>query len=139
MNLLSSDDLSDAMQARRVAERIAGKIQKTIPVGNVEMRCSASIGISVGPNDGESLEDLLKHADAAMYRAKSIERGSIQFFTTEIEEKTVARSNIERRLRTAINEGAFSLHFQPRLSLKTGILVRRSFVALEDEEPAWFH
>ena len=128
-------DLSDAMQARRVAERIAGKIQKTIPVGNVEMRCSASIGISVGPNDGESLEDLLKHADAAMYRAKSIERGSIQFFTTEIEEKTVARSNIERRLRTAINEGALSLHFQPRLSLKTGLpLSAEALLRWTDEE-----
>ena len=85
------------------------------------MRCSASIGISVGPSDGESPEDLLKHADAAMYLAKFRERGSIQFFTPEIEEKTVARTNIERRLRTAISEEALSLHFQPRLCLKTGM------------------
>ena len=114
-------DLNDPIDARKVAERISRKIQTTIPVGNVEMRCSASIGISVGPSDGESPEDLLKHADAAMYLAKFRERGTIQFFTPEIEEKTVARTNIERRLRTAISEEALSLHFQPRLCLKTGM------------------
>jgi EAL domain-containing protein (putative c-di-GMP-specific phosphodiesterase class I) len=81
---------------------------------------TASIGIALYPEDGESAEDLLRNADTAMYRAKEGGRGRYVYFEERMNVAAVARVNLERDLRRAIDRGEFSLRYQPQLDLRTG-------------------
>jgi predicted signal transduction protein with EAL and GGDEF domain len=79
----------------------------------------ASIGISVGLQDGENADHLLKNADMALYRTKSEGRGAWRFFETEMDVKAQARRSLEIDLRNAVATGAFKLYYQPLVNLKT--------------------
>ncbi len=82
-----------------------------------------SIGISFYPRDGEEAETLIRNADIAMYRAKELGRNNFQFYTDEMNQKVLARINIENYLREAIrNWQKFYLLYQPIVSLTTGAI-----------------
>ncbi|MES9927084.1 MAG: GGDEF domain-containing phosphodiesterase, partial [Candidatus Thiodiazotropha sp. 6PDIVS] len=72
------------------------------------------------PNDGNDVATLLKNADAAMYKAKNIERGGFQFYTQELSEKALYHYTIESGLRTALNKHQFEVHYQPKIDLLNG-------------------
>lgn len=84
---------------------------------------TASIGISVYPEDGDSAERLLKNAETAMYYAKSQEKNSYQFFNPGMNQYAVERLNVESDIRRAIDSKEFVLHFQPQISIKSGKVV----------------
>ena len=76
---------------------------------------SASIGIAVTPGDGQTVEELLRNAEAAMYHAKNQKHGSYAFFSPDIGIAVAARMELERELRQAVSAGDFELHYQPIL------------------------
>lgn len=84
---------------------------------------SASIGVTVGPEDGNSVELLLKNADTAMYQAKAAGRNTYQFFTKSMNEAVSRRMHIEQSLRQAIKQREFVLHYQPVVSLSNGEII----------------
>ena len=84
---------------------------------------SASIGVTVGPEDGNSVELLLKNADTAMYQAKAAGRNTYQFFTKNMNEAVSRRMHIEQALRQAIKQREFVLHYQPVVSLSNGEII----------------
>jgi EAL domain-containing protein (putative c-di-GMP-specific phosphodiesterase class I) len=91
-------------------------------VDSSELHVTASIGISVYPDDGANAETLLKNADAAMYRAKESSHHSYRFFTPEMNIRAVERQSIEQDLRRALERNELSLEYQPILNLKSGAI-----------------
>jgi diguanylate cyclase (GGDEF)-like protein/PAS domain S-box-containing protein len=85
-----------------------------------DLHITASIGISVYPDDGLDAETLIKNADTAMYQAKENGRHSYQFFKPAMYARAVERQQIEEGLRRAIEQRELALHYQPKISLRTG-------------------
>lgn len=115
--------LADSTDATRIAKKIAYAIAEPYHIGPHKVTTSASIGISVYPQDGASAQELMKNADLAMYHAKQQKRGSIQFFHEEINAKMLERVQFEQELRLAIEREEFELHYQPKVEIASGRVV----------------
>lgn len=100
-----------------LASRLLKVLSVPLQVGEHELHISTSIGIACYPDDGDSVELLLKRADTAMYRSKDDGRNSYNLFRRPLEEESHARLSMESELRTALKQGEFRLFFQPRISL----------------------
>jgi diguanylate cyclase (GGDEF)-like protein/PAS domain S-box-containing protein len=87
-----------------------------------ELHITASIGVSVYPDDGLDAETLIMNADTAMYQAKENGRQNYQFFTAAMNLRAVERQFIEESLRRALAQNEFTLHYQPKIDLKTGAI-----------------
>jgi diguanylate cyclase (GGDEF)-like protein len=110
-------DIREPDNAARVAKRLLNNIPATYQLDSHEVSVTTSIGISVFPEDGNTAEDLLKHADTAMYHAKSRGRNTYQFFTEAMNQIVLERFLIERDLKKALENGEFILYYQPKLNL----------------------
>lgn len=88
-----------------------------------ELHVTLSIGISIYPDDGKTVEVLMQNADAAMYHAKELGRNNYQFFKTEMNKRAVHRLLIEANLRRALKQQEFLLHYQPKIDLTTGAII----------------
>jgi diguanylate cyclase (GGDEF)-like protein/PAS domain S-box-containing protein len=112
----------------RVAANIAREVLDSLrapfrlPSGH-EVFVDASIGISVFPEDGSSVNDLIRNADAALYRAKDLGRNTFHFFTPGLLDAANDRLALEGRLRHALARGEFIVHYQPLLDCDTRDLV----------------
>jgi diguanylate cyclase (GGDEF)-like protein/PAS domain S-box-containing protein len=107
-----------AIAARRMVEAVG----EAHLVGEQEVHVSTSIGVSVYPDDGEDAETLVKNADTAMYQAKENGRQSFQFFKPAMNLRAVEREFIEQALRRALDRDEFTLHYQPKISFRTGLI-----------------
>ena len=109
------------------AAHAARKIQQVLSQGyrveGHDLNITPSIGISVFPDDGETVEELMKNADLAMYHAKSGGRNNYQFFTQEMNLTVQARLVLESDLRGAIEREEFLLHYQPQIDMTAGRMV----------------
>ena len=109
--------------ADRVAQGLLDSLTEPIEVGGRHLPLSASIGISLYPQDGTDVETLLKNADAAMYRAKEHGRNNFQFYTSEMNSKVNERLALENSLRRALERKEFVLHYQSKVDVNTGAIV----------------
>ena len=107
----------------QIAEKLLSSIAEPIHTGSHEMHITGSIGITVFPFDDTNLENLLRNADTAMYRAKETGKNNYQFYTAEMNAAMQERMEIENGLRRAIQEKQFSLHYQPQIRLGTGEII----------------
>ncbi len=103
-----------------VAEHVLQSMAAPFIIAGNEHFLNASIGIALYPEDGRSAEELLRNADTAMYRAKEGGRGRFVYFEERMNVAAVARVNLERDLRRAIEQNEFSLGYQPQLDLRSG-------------------
>ena len=106
-----------------MAQRVLQIVEEPVRLGSATARVSASIGISLFPDDADDFETLVKHADAAMYQAKSLGRARYSFFHSELNTRLQASLELEQRLGEAIANGELVLHYQPQVDAKTGRLV----------------
>ncbi|OJZ04338.1 MAG: hypothetical protein BGP20_08460 [Thiobacillus sp. 63-78] len=113
------EDLRDGQAAANVAEKIIQALEKVLVIGNYPLHVSASIGISLYPQDGGDAETLMKHADAAMYKAKDSGRNTFHFYEQGITERAMRRIHLESRLRSAFEQRALTVHYQPVVSLES--------------------
>lgn len=114
--LLPDTDEADAVQ---VAEKLGDSLDAAICVGGMDLRVSVSIGVATHPEHGDSFSELLKHADIAMYKAKH--RGEpVCRYRRSDSQALEQQVSFERELERALDEGELFLHFQPRISLRTG-------------------
>ena len=88
-----------------------------------EFHLTCSLGVALYPNDGTDPQTLLKHADTALYRAKEAGRNNFQFFTSELTARMTQRLDMEGKLRRALERDQFELHYQPRIDLRSGLMV----------------
>lgn len=108
--------------ASPVAEKLLSLCSQPIHVSSHEFVITTSIGICTYPSDGESLEDLLKNADMAMYKAKRSGGGIFNYYTHEMDQEAHEHIKLEASLRKALANNEFILHYQPKLNLKDGII-----------------
>jgi diguanylate cyclase (GGDEF)-like protein/PAS domain S-box-containing protein len=108
---------------RKSAEVVAGRLLEALgapfDIGGHEVYISASIGISMAPEDGNSNEVLFQNADTAMYRAKAAGRNGFCFYEPRMSAETRDKVTIEHALRRALERNEFELYYQPRINLKT--------------------
>ncbi len=105
-----------AISARRILKAVA----EGHNIDEHDLHVTTSIGVSVFPDDGDDAETLIKNADTAMYQAKENGRQSYQFFRPAMTVRAVERQSIEENLRRALERQEFSLHYQPKINLRTG-------------------
>lgn len=106
--------LSSPEVAGRVAQRLLDDMRDGLRVGNQSLHVMPSIGVAVYPDDGESIDILLKHADTAMYEAKRAGRGIFRYFEPRMNAAAQRTWEIQQALHDAEHEQYFSLHFQPK-------------------------
>jgi len=114
------DDIRDAIEAVRVAERMQAELAEPFVVNGQEVVISASIGIASSTSPHTQAEDLLRDADIAMYRAKRTGKARCEVFDTAMHASAVRRLTLETDLRKALDLGEFRVYYQPIVSLQTG-------------------
>ncbi|QKH36370.1 EAL domain-containing protein [Achromobacter pestifer] len=126
------------------AEHVLVALAQPFSVGGITLNPSVSIGISVFPENGRDMDTLLRHADMAMYQAKTAGRNRISFFSAEMNRQAQERLALEAALRDALEAKALRLHYQPQVGLKNGqlygveALARWRHPTLGDISPARF-
>ncbi|MDG4854415.1 MULTISPECIES: EAL domain-containing protein [unclassified Mesorhizobium] len=103
-----------------LAKRIIANINEPITFQGTTIMPGASAGIAVYPVDADNAQDLLVHADLALYSAKKLGGGSFSFFSEELRRELDYRKQLEQDIRTAIAEKTFEVYFQPQVSLTSG-------------------
>jgi len=104
------------------ARRILKDLNEVHSIEGHELHISASIGMSIFPDDGRDTETLIKNADTAMYQAKGQGRHSFKFFKQEMNVRAVNRQSLEEDLRHALKWRELTLHYQPKINLRTGAI-----------------
>jgi diguanylate cyclase (GGDEF)-like protein/PAS domain S-box-containing protein len=121
--VLILNDVSSAEEVETACRRLIDSIEKPVRVEDQEVFVSASIGISMAPNDSTQAAELLRYADIALYEAKSAGRNTWRFYANEMNTKIIERRQLENDLRHGIKHGELRLHFQPRYRIADGKMV----------------
>ncbi|MGT2474447.1 putative bifunctional diguanylate cyclase/phosphodiesterase [Paraburkholderia terrae] len=115
-----AENLGAPRDAERMAEAVLERMREGISTQSQMLQIMPSIGISLYPQDGHSVDELLKHADAAMYEAKRGGRSTYRFFEAHMNEAAMRTLKIQSALHEALGKGYFSLHFQPKFRGDSG-------------------
>lgn len=115
--------ISDRKSAAQIAENLRQAFAQPVRIAGHDVAISASIGITIAPEDAEEEEVLLKHADLAMYEAKARGKNTYHFFSQDLNDAAKDRLQIESQLREAIREQQFMLYYQPKVDIRTGQLI----------------
>lgn len=115
--------LNDETDAGKIADKILHALSKPFQITDHEVIISTSIGISVYPRDGNNVEEILRSADAAMYRAKELGGKQFQFYTSELNQQSLERLEVESDLNRALANNEFVLCYQPQYNLRTNQIV----------------
>ncbi len=110
-------------QVELIAQKILKKIEGPIELGDRRLALSASMGISLFPQDGENEDDLIRHADSAMYHAKEQGFSEYRFYDRKMSTQAEQRLAMQAAMREALETDQFSLLFQPQADLNGGRLV----------------
>jgi diguanylate cyclase (GGDEF)-like protein/PAS domain S-box-containing protein len=127
-------DVHSPEQVRIAGQNARAAVHAAIAVDGVEFHVESSVGISVYPDDALTREDLFRHADSALYRAKTDGRNQLSFYSASIEETLTQRSRIDRLLRSALESGAIEVHYQPQVNLNHKTIdTAEALVRIRDE------
>ena len=110
-------------RAAAIADRIARAFALPFSIHGQSIRVTASVGLAVAPDNGVTADELMRHADIALYEAKNQGRDRAVFFSAEMAERVEHRRSIEVELRTALDANQLRLHYQPIISCGTGAIV----------------
>jgi diguanylate cyclase (GGDEF)-like protein/PAS domain S-box-containing protein len=115
-------EIGHADDAAVSAQKIIAALVAPHDVAQHQLHVTATIGISIYPDDGSNAETLIKSADTAMYHAKEGGRNNYQFFEKDMNARAVERQSIEAGLHRALDRNEFVLHYQPKVDLETGMI-----------------
>ncbi|MCP4273132.1 MAG: EAL domain-containing protein, partial [Gammaproteobacteria bacterium] len=107
----------------KVADKVLEALSRPFRLQGHELVIGCSIGIASYPDDGADVESLLRNADTAMYSAKYKDKNNYQFFTESMNKKANTRLEMEHELRKAIQNGDIDVHYQPKVSIKSGKII----------------
>ena len=117
------EELSKAQDASILAQKVLEVLQQPIEIDNHTLYVSSSIGISLYPQDDTDAGNLLKYADAAMYRAKEEGRNNFQFYSAEMTELALERLVMTTSMRQALENEEFVIHYQPQIDGESNVLI----------------
>ena len=113
---LGTDENVVSRQAQTVAEKLRVHLARTYNLSGYQHHISASIGVALLPGDVSTVDDILKHADAAMYVSKNKGRNCVSFYQPHLQEAVDERLFLETELRQAIKRNELQLYFQPQVN-----------------------
>jgi len=116
-------DIDKRYDLQKIADRVLEVVRKPMNIRGHDINGSASIGVSVYPEDGADSHELMRNADLALYLSKDNGRNRVSFFSKKLESAIHEKVRIESKLRKAIAQGNLSFHVQPKLSIKDNTLV----------------
>ncbi|MBI4192304.1 MAG: EAL domain-containing protein [Betaproteobacteria bacterium] len=114
------EEVGDPQQVAGVAQKILETVAQQFLLSGQDFHVTASIGISIYPDDGNDVQALLKNADIAMYRAKEQGKNTFQFYSAQMNQHTFERLALETSLRRAVERQEFLLHYQPKIDIRSG-------------------
>lgn len=117
------ESLNEAENTMHCVQRLGSVFKEPVMVQDLHFVLSASIGISLFPQDGTDAHTLLRNADTAMFKAKEAGRGTFQFYVEEMTRHAVERAKLEADLREALEGNGLEVHYQPQIGLKDGQIV----------------
>jgi diguanylate cyclase (GGDEF)-like protein/PAS domain S-box-containing protein len=115
--------IENGEDAAKVARHALQSLDRPFHVEGIELRVSSSIGISLFPQDGQNVKDLINNADTAMYHAKESGRNNFQFFKREFNERASHALSIENGLHNGLEQEEFILFYQPLIDTETQAIV----------------
>ena len=110
----------DARGAETSARRVLEALSKPFSIDEMNFTVTCSIGISLYPDDGLSMDDLIKNADSAMYHVKERGRSDFRFYQRQMNIGLLSRMKLDHAMRQALEHDGFRLHYQPQVDLETG-------------------
>ncbi len=116
------EEVDDASHVATVAHKILNSVLKPMTIIEQECRITASIGICMYPNDAQDEQSLMKNADLAMYMAKEEGKNNFQFYSEDIQSKSLEHLSIETNLRFALERNELSLHYQAKVDFRTNAI-----------------
>jgi len=129
------EDFDDPAVLNRIAQKLQDAVSQPFEIEEHDIYVTSSIGISVYPDDGDAPEELLKHADVAMYRSKELGRNTYQFFDADLAERRLKQHTLEAALRNAVKDHALRLHYQPVVRIADKAIVgAEALLRWHDEE-----
>jgi len=138
------ESLNDINNISRIANKLLEVAREPMIIDGNNIHTSASIGISIYPNDGVSIMDLMKKADSAMYHAKDNGRDRYRFFTNQLDSFLTRRLDVENAIKKAIKDDNFNYLYQPKYDLRSysckscELLIRLTDSTLGPISPAEF-
>lgn len=127
---------TDEHSATGLTKRILELVQQKITLNSHAFSVSASVGLSIFPNDGHTADRLLMCAETAMYRAKNEGRNTFRFFAQEMQQQSLRSLQLSAALKEALVNGQFHLVYQPQLSLDTNSVIGAEAL-LRWNHPEW--
>ncbi|KGA97218.1 diguanylate cyclase [Alkalihalobacillus alcalophilus ATCC 27647 = CGMCC 1.3604] len=115
--------LSSKTEVETVSQRIIESFRDPVEIGERMVELSCSVGISLFPSDGNSVDELLKRADISLYTVKAQGGNNFLFFHSDMEERSLERILLENELRKAIQQEQFYIEYQPKKNIETGALM----------------
>ncbi|MFC3120292.1 putative bifunctional diguanylate cyclase/phosphodiesterase [Agaribacter flavus] len=134
----------DKQQSCELAETIISEVAKPIRLSSCEFTVHASIGIASKNSQVSTFQELMGHADAAMYQAKKLGKNQYKYYDKEVEEAVYLRKKLAEHVHKAVNEGMFNLLFMPIVDTNTRtieraeVLIRSDYPPLKKAGPAEF-
>jgi diguanylate cyclase (GGDEF)-like protein/PAS domain S-box-containing protein len=115
--------LPDIDACHRSLHQVLETVAQPCDIGDIEVQVSASIGVTLYPQDEQDADTLLRHADQAMYKAKDLGRNGYQIFDAEHDKQSRSRLQSLQRLALALEEGELQLYYQPKVNMRDGQIV----------------
>jgi len=131
---LSAGQQEAQLDVERLAQDLRRRVAMPYHIQGHELHLSTSIGIAMFPEDGDSVEQLLQHADAAMYKAKDAGRNAVRFFLPDMQASARHRLELAKALRSAIRENRLTMHYQPQVDLAGRVVGLEALVRWQHPE-----
>ena len=123
LNQASQAGVAAEARVTELVRNVLDRVAEPMALDGHDIKLSCSIGLASFPQDGQDADNLIKHADIAMYQAKALGRNGFQFFTAALQERAKRQLELGLRLRQALERDEFELHYQPQVSLRSGKVV----------------
>ncbi|WP_330214407.1 putative bifunctional diguanylate cyclase/phosphodiesterase [Pseudomonas sp. AM8] len=134
------NDVQHPQQTQHIAQKVLQAISVTRHVAGHDLSVTASLGISIYPNDSSTAVELIKHAETAMHTTKERGPDDLSFYTEDMNLRARHQQNLESAIRQALEHDEFALHYQPKLDLKTGrILGAEALIRWFQPRSGWVH
>ncbi len=117
------NDIDHDDTAGMVAERLLAALARPLMLDEHELVITPSIGIAIAPQDSDNVDGLLRHADTAMYHAKTAGKNNYQYYSRHMNELGVQRLKLETELRRAVEQNELVVHYQPQINIHNGDIV----------------
>jgi diguanylate cyclase (GGDEF)-like protein/PAS domain S-box-containing protein len=116
-------ELRDRQDAKAIADKFLECLHKPFDLDGHEVHISASIGIAIYPSDGESIDELLRHADIAMYQVKALGKNGHSFYHNSMLDVSHQKIALEQSLRKALEQNELEMYYQPQVDVATGRII----------------